>query len=61
VSQFLTRKGTSAMDHLQYTPDFAPSDFQNSEYAERRAILGSEGCSSVRRILTDIPVQDLKT
>jgi hypothetical protein len=65
VSQFLAGKDISAMAYLPYCPDLAPGDFWL--FPELRSVLKGK-CfldiedikSSVKKILTDIPVQDFR-
>jgi hypothetical protein len=63
--QFLAGKGISAMDHPPYSPDVAPADFWL--FTKLKSVLKGKRFSdvediklSVKRILTDIPVQDFK-
>jgi hypothetical protein len=64
VSQFLAGKGISAMDHPPDSPDLAPADFWL--FPKLRNVLKGkrfsevENITSVKKILTDIPVQDFK-
>jgi histone-lysine N-methyltransferase SETMAR len=65
VSQFLAGKGISAMDHPPYSPDLALADFWllpklKSVLKGKRFSDVEDIKSSVKKILTDIPVQDFK-
>jgi histone-lysine N-methyltransferase SETMAR len=64
-SQFLAGKDISAMDHPPYSPDLAPAVLWL--YPKLKSVLKGKRFSdvediksSVKNILTDIPVQDLK-
>jgi hypothetical protein len=63
VSQFLAGKGFSSMNHLLNSPDLAPADFWL--FSEPKSVLKGKRISaveniksSVKKILTDFPVQD---
>jgi hypothetical protein len=62
VSHFLAGKRFSAMDHPLYSPDLAPADFclfpelKNVLEGKRFSVIENTK-SSVKRSLTDIPVQ----
>jgi hypothetical protein len=65
VSQFLAGKGISAMAHPLYSADLAPDDFWL--FPELKSVLKGKHFldvedikSSVKIILTDIPVQNIK-
>jgi hypothetical protein len=65
VLQFLAGNGISAMDHLPYSPDLVPDDFWlfpklKSVLKGKRFSDVEDINSSVKKILTDIPVQDFK-
>jgi hypothetical protein len=65
VSQFLEGKGIYAVDHLLYSPDLAPADFWlfpklKSVLKGKRFLDVEDIKSSVKKFLTDIPVQDSK-
>jgi histone-lysine N-methyltransferase SETMAR len=65
VSQFLAGKGISAMDHPPYSPELAQADFWlfpklKSVLKGKRFSDVEDIKSSVKKILTDIPVQDFK-
>jgi hypothetical protein len=65
VPQFLARKGISSMDHLPYSPDLAPADFWlfpklKSEMKGKCFLDVEDIKSSVKKMWTDIPVQDFK-
>jgi histone-lysine N-methyltransferase SETMAR len=65
VSQYLTRKGISAMDHPPYSPDLAPAHLWL--FPKLKSVLKGKRFSDVKDIkssakicLTDIPVQNFK-
>jgi hypothetical protein len=66
VSLFLAEKGISTIDHQTYSPGLPPVDiwlFPNlkNNMLKRKHFLDVEDNESVKKMLTDNPVQDLKT
>jgi hypothetical protein len=66
VSQFLAGKGISAVDHPPCYPDLAPADSwlfpELKSVLKGKRFLDVEGIkSSVKKMMTDTPGQDLKT
>jgi histone-lysine N-methyltransferase SETMAR len=64
VLQFLVGRAISAMDHPPYSPDLTPADFgclQNSKSVlKEKRFTATDIKSSVKKMLTDIPVQNFK-
>jgi hypothetical protein len=65
VSQFLAGKGISATEHPPSSPDLASADFclfpeLKRVLKEKRFSDVKDMKSSVKQMLTDIPVQDFK-
>jgi hypothetical protein len=65
VSQFLAGKGISAMNHLPYSLDLAPAGFwlfpKLKSVLQGKRFLNVEDIKlSVKKMLTNIPIQDFK-
>jgi hypothetical protein len=65
MSQFLVGKGIPTMDHPPCSPNLAPADFSlfpklKSVLKGKRFLNAEDNIYSVKKILTDIPVQDFK-